>query len=62
MNTGMNTLSNVKAKEEKKSHCVGFVSNTLPEATKPALAESSQTGVSTKNGLPILPLRTRKSL
>lgn len=62
MNTGMNTLSNVKAKEEKKSHCVGFVSNALPEATKPALAESSQTGVSTKNGLPIITTNTNKEV
>lgn len=31
--------------------CTGFVSDTLPEAQKPVVVESSQTGVSTKNGL-----------
>lgn len=31
--------------------CIGFVSDTLPEAQKPVVVESSQTGVSTKNGL-----------
>lgn len=31
--------------------CTGFAPDALPEAQKPVLAESSQTGVSTKNGL-----------
>lgn len=37
--------------EAVKDPCTGFVSDTLPEAQKPVVAESSQTGVSTKNGL-----------
>ena len=48
----MYTLSNVKAQRDaEKSHCIGFASDALPEVRKPTLAESSQTGVSTKNGL-----------
>ena len=50
--THMYTLSNVKAQRDaEKSHCIGFASDALPEVRKPTLAENSQTGVSTKNGL-----------
>ena len=31
--------------------CVGFISNALPETQSSVAAESSQTGVSTKNAL-----------
>ena len=48
----MYTLSNVKAQRDTgKSQCIGFASDALPEVRKPTLAEDSQTGVSTKNGL-----------
>lgn len=48
----MYTLSNVKAQRDTgKSQCIGFASDALPEVRKPDMAESSQTGVSTKNGL-----------
>ena len=48
----MYTLSNVKAQRDaEKSHCIGFASDALPEVQKPALAENSPTGVSTKNDL-----------
>lgn len=48
----MYTLSNVKAQRDaEKSHCIGFASDAIPEVRKPTLAENSQTGVSTKNGL-----------
>ena len=47
----MNTLSNVDIQRDiKKSQCIGFASNAFPEVQKPALAENSPTGVSTKNG------------
>ena len=50
--TRMYTLSNVKAQRDtEKSQCIGFASDALPEVRKPTLAEDSQTGVSTKNGL-----------
>lgn len=35
----------------EKPPCTGFIPDALPEAQRPVLAESSQTGVSTKNGL-----------
>lgn len=48
----MYTLSNVKAQRDTgKSQCIGFASDALPEVRKPTLAEDSQTGASTKNGL-----------
>ena len=50
--TRMYTLSNVKTQRDtEKSQCIGFASDALPEVRKPTLAEDSQTGVSTKNGL-----------
>ncbi len=59
--TRMYTLSNVKAQRDTgKSQCIGFASNALPEVQKPVLAENSQTGVSTKNGLPETALKVFK--
>lgn len=50
--TRMYTLFNVKAQRDTEmSQCIGFASDALPEVRKPTLAEDSQTGVSTKNGL-----------
>lgn len=57
----MYTLSNVKAQRDTgKSQCIGFASDALPEVRKPTLAEDSQTGVSTKNGLSGTALKTSK--
>lgn len=48
----MYTLSNVKTQRDTEtSQCIGFASDALPEVQKPTLADDSQTGVSTKNGL-----------
>lgn len=50
--TRMYTLSNVKTQRDTEtSQCIGFASDALPEVRKPTLAEDSQTGVSTKNGM-----------
>lgn len=50
--TRMYTLSNVKTQRDTEtSQCIGFASDALPEVQKPTLADDSQTGVSTKNGL-----------
>lgn len=44
----------------KKFPCTGFAPDALPEASKPVLAESSQTGVSPPNVLRRTILKTTK--
>lgn len=52
MNVDEHTLGDIDTHGGgERPPCTGFVSDTLPEAQKPVVAESSQTGVSTKNGL-----------